>query len=396
MRLRTLRNDMSLAGKRVLIRIDANVPLQNGQVVDGRFGKIARSAVTIEWLRQKGARIIVATHVGRPAGRRIVSLSTRAVARRLTELLGVPVSHTKQSVGSVAERAVARLKPGQVLVLENVRFDIREEQNAATFGAELAHLADIYVNDAFAVCHRAHASVSAVTEYIPSFAGPLLSHEVSVLEKAARSPKKPFVILVGGRKMTSKLPVLERLLPLADAVLIGGALAHPFFVATKRSIGASVFEEEGVASARRLLTSFSKKIVLPTDVCVVKRIRRDAHLRTAYVGEVLPDEHIIDIGPDTIRTFSEYVLGAKTVIWNGPLGYTEVPRFCEGTEQLAKAIASVTGKTTTVVGGGDTIPIVERLGLVEKVTLASTGGGAMLALLAGDTLPGLIPVMRPL
>lgn len=394
MRLKTLRNGMLLEGRRVLVRMDANVPVGKTGVVDGRFGKIARSAVTLEWLRQKGARIVVLTHLGRPAGKRVLSLSTRAVAKRLSELLGTPVSHTRQSIGPVAERAVSRLKNGQILVLENLRFDAREEKNDLQFAKELARLGDMYVNDAFAVCHRAHASVATLPTLVPSFSGPLLAHEVSVLEKVSRSPKHPLVIVVGGRKMTSKLPILEKLLPLASHVFIGGALAHPFFLARGINIGESVFEKEGVVAAKRLLSKYKNKIILPTDVKVVTRLRKDARIRTCFLDEIEDSDHIVDLGDESLRSLGDILNSAKTVIWNGPLGCTEFPRFCEGTNEVARMIASLTGRATTVVGGGDTMPLIERLGLVESVSLASTGGGAMLEFLAGGEMPGLTPLTR--
>ncbi len=394
MRLKTLRNDMSLEGKRVLVRMDANVPVGRAGVVDGRFGKIARSAVTLEWLRQKGARIVVLTHLGRPAGKRVLSLSTRAVAKRLSELLGMPVSHTRQCVGAGTERAVSRLKNGQILVLENLRFDVREEKGDLQFAKELARLGDLYVNDAFAVCHRAHASVALLPTLLPSYAGPLLAHEVSVLEKVSRTPKQPLVIVVGGLKMISKLPILEKLLPLASHVFIGGALAHPFFLAQGYGIGESVYEKEGLPIAKKLLAKYKDKIVLPSDVNVVTRLRKDARMRTCFLDEVEDTDHIVDLGEESLRTLASILKQAKTIIWNGPLGYTEFPRFCEGTNEVARLIASLTGRATTVIGGGDTMPLVERLGLVESVSLASTGGGAMLEFLADGDMPGLAPLMR--
>ena len=394
MRLKTLRNDMSLEGKRVLVRMDANVPVGRAGVVDGRFGKIARSAVTLEWLRQKGARIVVLTHLGRPAGKRVLSLSTRAVAKRLSELLGMPVSHTRQCVGAGTERAVSRLKNGQILVLENLRFDVREEKGDLQFAKELARLGDLYVNDAFAVCHRAHASVALLPTLLPSYAGPLLAHEVSVLEKVSRTPKQPLVIVVGGLKMISKLPILEKLLPLASHVFIGGALAHPFFLAQGYGIGESVYEKEGLPIAKKLLAKYKDKIVLPSDVNVVTRLRKDARMRTCFLDEVEDTDHIVDLGEESLRTLASILKQAKTIIWNGPLGYTEFPRFCEGTNEVARLIASLTGRATTVIGGGDTMPLVERLGLVESVSLASTGGAAMLEFLADGDMPGLAPLMR--
>lgn len=388
MRLRTLGNGTSLQGKRVLVRIDANVPLKGGKVVDGPHGKIARAAVDLEWLRQHGARTIVMTHVGRPEGRRVSAYSVRPIARRLSELLGTRIAIARTITGPAAERMVQHMKPGDVVLLENVRFDAREERNSTSFAQELARLGDLYVNDAFAVSHRAHASVDAITSELSSYAGPLLANEVGVLSKIMKHPKRPSVLVMGGLKMRDKLPVMERWLPHVDRVIVGGALATCFLKAQGWEIGASVYDKEGVAHAKKLIKKAKDKIMLPADVVLASGLRERARARHAGISEVGPKEMIVDIGKRSMRMFLREIQGAKTIVWNGPFGYCEVKQFCEGTNLLARAIAARTDKAVTVVGGGDTVPILESLGLADRFTLLSTGGGAMLEFLAGKTLPG--------
>lgn len=387
MRLKTLPKSKSLSGKRVLVRIDGNVPIKNGRAVDGAHGKIARAAVGLEWLRQRGASLIVMTHLGRPEGKRRPTDSVRPVAKRLEELLHVPVKLSSEVVGKKTERLVSHMQDGDVVMLENVRFDPGEEQNHSAFAAKLAALGDLYVNDAFAVSHRAHASVDAITRDLPSYAGPLLVHEVEVLS-SLEHPKHPFALAMGGLKITTKLPVLERFLPHVDAVLIGGAMAHPFLLAQGYDIGKSAFEEAGVPVAKKLLKKWKGKLLLPTDVFVVKRMSSQAKMTLVSVDAVGPDDRIVDLGRRTMRAYTRAILGAKTIVWNGPFGYTEISKFAAGTNLLARAIAARTGKAKTIVGGGDTIPVVEAAHLADRYTLLSTGGGAMLEFLAGKKLPG--------
>ncbi len=389
MRLRTLGNGMNLRGKRVLVRIDANVPVKNGRVMEGAHGKIARAAVDLEWLRQHGARIIAVSHLGRPRGRGASAYSLRPIARRLSELLGTKVALVRDVAGPNVERAVSRMKDGDMLLLENIRFDAREERNSPSLARALASVADMYVNDAFAVSHRAHTSVDAITSELPSYAGPLVVHEVNVLSKVVKSPKHPFVLVMGGLKMETKLPVLRRFLPEADRVLIGGALATAFLRAQGHEVGKSAYDDAGVRLAKQLLRAGRKKLALPVDVVVAKSFRRDAAVRTVPVTGVRKDDRIVDVGKRTMRAYVREIQKAKTIVWNGPFGYCECPAFCNSTLLLARGIASRTGKAVTVVGGGDTVPIVEAAGLAGRFTLISTGGGAMLEFLAGKKLPGL-------
>lgn len=385
---------MMLKGKRVLVRIDANVPLSRGAVIDGPHGKIARAAVDLEWLRQQGARIIVLTHLGRPQGRRVPAYTVRPVAKRLSELLGAKIPLISNATSEKAKLAVERMKDGEILMLENVRFHPGEKKDDKAFAKKLASLADIYVNDAFAVSHRAHASLHAIAKEIPSYAGPLVANEIAVLSKALRHPKSPFVLFIGGLKMKTKLPVLKKLLPKIDQVYVGGALATAFHVAEGYDMGKSVYEKEAVPIAKELLKKWRKKIVLPSDVFVVKSFRKNAIARISSPRELKSNEMVADVGPCFLKEARRTIEEAKTIIWNGPLGYCEVERFCKGSITLAKEIAKRTGKATTIVGGGDTVPIVESSEVADKFTLLSTGGGALLAFLAEEPLPGLENLLK--
>lgn len=389
MNLKTLRNGMDLHGKRVLVRIDANVPVKNGEIVGGTHGKIARVAVDLEWLRQKGARIVVMTHLGRPGGKRVPAYSVQPIAERLSDLLGVKVKCHTGIVGEEVERSVENMNPGDLMMIENVRFHPGEKDNSIDFAKQLAALGDIYINDAFAVCHRRHASISAITNQLPSFAGPLVSNEVRVLSGVKKEPDHPFVLLLGGLKMKTKLPVLKKMLPLVDHVLIGGALANAFLKADGKPVGDSVYEDEGVKIAETLLKDWSEKIILPGDVVTVKKIRKDARKQQVSVNDVEDNKIIVDLGQQTVNTFLDYIDKAETIVWNGPVGYCEKEPFCRGTHKLARGIAVQTGTATTVVGGGDTVPIVEGMELAERFSLVSTGGGAMLTFLADGEMPGL-------
>ncbi len=389
MKLRKLGSSMNLKGKRVLIRIDGNVPIVKGRAIDGPHGRIARSAVDINWLSQRGAKVIVMVHVGQPGGRRISAYSAKPVAKRLASLLGSRIQMTRSVIGKDVEKFVAKMNQGDVILLENLRFDRREEENAPSFAEALSKLGDLYVNDAFSVSHRAHASLDAITGFLPSYAGPLLVSEISVLSKLEEHVKRPFVLVLGGLKMSTKLPIIERFLPQLDALLVGGALATVFLVAQGKRVGKSVYEEGSVESAKRLLKKYGKKIFLPTDVVCTRSLRRDAKQDVKSVRELGTSDRIVDIGTSTRKLFTEALEGSKTIVWNGPLGYCEIAEFCAGTREVARAIAAQTGKATTIVGGGDTLPVIESLQLADKFTLLSTGGAALLQFLAGEPLPGI-------
>lgn len=386
MPLRTLKNGADLRGKRVLVRIDGNVPVAKGRAVDGPHGKVARAAVGLDWLRQRGARVIALTHLGRPQGKRVSAYSVKPVGKRLGELLGVPVKLSRDVVGASVERLVAKMADGDVLLLENVRFDPREERGSPAFAQQLAALADLYVNDAFAVSHRDHASVSAVASEIPSYAGPLLAQEASVLSKVMKHPRRPFTLVMGGLKAADKIPVMENLLPHADRVLVGGALATAFLKADGLPVGASVYDEGGVKAAKALLRRSRSKFLLPTDVVVASGSGKP---RTVPVADVRERDRILDLGERTMALMEEEVARARTVVWNGPLGWVEKEPYRAATLRLARAIAQRTDHAVTVVGGGDTVPLIEEAGLADRFSLLSTGGGAMLDFLADKKMPGI-------
>lgn len=384
-----MRSGLNLQGKKVLVRIDANVPIKKGKTVDGVYGKVARAAVDLEWLVQKGAKVIVISHLGRPQGRRVSAYSLRPVAKRLEQLMGVPVKLSRDIVGPKVQKLVDKMDNGDVLLLENIRFDAREKTNAPSLAQALAQLADIYINDAFSVCHRAHASVDAITDELPSYAGPLIQNEIAVLNKVIRRPKNPVVLAVGGLKVRTKMPLLKRFLPKVDIVLVGGALATAFLKAKDLPVGKSTYDQEGVPLARQLLKRWPNKIILPEDVRVAKSLRTGVKVQNVAVEDVAVSDVIGDVGSETLKLFKKRIGSARTIIWNGPFGYCESKTFSKGTIELAKAIALRTGKAVTVSGGGDTAPVVEAAKVADRYTLLSTGGGAMLAYLAGEELPGL-------
>lgn len=372
MLLRTLGGG-SLKGKRVLVRIDGNVEIKNGRAVDGLAGRIARSALGIQALRNRGARVIVLTHLGRPKNAKDDSARVGPVAKRLSQLLKTKVAYDGSLVGPNAKRLVEGLQDGDVAMLENVRFDKREEKNDLAFAKQLAELADIYVNDAFAVCHRAHASMVAIQKFLPSYAGPLLQAEVSGLSKAMEHPQSPFVLMLGGAKMETKIGLLEKLGPKADRICVGGALANTFLAAIGLPMGNSLYEKDQIKQAQKIIKRFAKKLVLPMDF-------------------VLNGTSIEDAGPASIKAFEKEIATAKTIVWNGPFGRAEDSRFVKCTRAIAKAIAL--NKGVTIVGGGDTLPLMERWKLTHAFTLLSTGGGAMLAFLSGEKMPGIAPLVK--
>lgn len=380
---------MNLKGKRVLVRIDANVPIKKGKAVDGPNGRIAKAAVGINWLSQRGAKVIIMSHLGRPNGRRTASYSLKPVAKRLSNLIGVKIKLSKSITGSDVENIVEKMNEGEIILLENIRFDLREKQNSSDFTKELSVLADMYVNDAFSVSHREHASVSGITKEIPAYAGPLLSNEVSVLSKLNKNTKEPFVVIMGGLKVQTKMPVIKNFEKQASNVLIGGALANTFFAAEGLEIGRSVFDELGIDEAKNAISHLGKKLILPIDVVVVRSLRKDAKLEVKAPDSLNKTDRIVDIGPKTRVLYKSIIEHAKVIVYNGPMGYCEINTFCAGTKFIAKAIANKTSSAVTIVGGGDTVPVLERLKIADKFTLLSTGGSAMLKFLAGKKLPGL-------
>jgi phosphoglycerate kinase len=379
--------DLELSpGAAVLVRVDFNVPLANGKVTDD--SRIRAALPTIEALRERGARLVLCSHLGRPTGHD-PDTSLAPASRRLAELLGTAVHQAPEVIGPEVRRGVARLQPGSVLVLENTRWEPGETANDPELARELAALADAYVNDAFGAAHRAHASTVGVAELLPSAAGLLLEREVGTLAELVEAPERPFVVVLGGAKVTDKIVLIDRFLDRADAVLIGGAMCFAFFRAQGIPTGDSLVEDEGVELARRALARAERapgRLMLPLDIAVGTSFSADAE-RRELDGVEVPDGWMgLDVGPRTIEAYAGEVARAATVFWNGPVGAFELPPFALGTRALAKAVAASEG--TTVVGGGDSAAALAAFGLGDQVTHVSTGGGAAVELLEGKALPG--------
>jgi len=380
--------DADVARKTVLVRVDYNVPIQQGKIANDE--RIRASLPTIRWLVDHGAKTVLVTHLGRPDGRPMPEMSVRPLAERLSQLLERPVHALTDSVGPAVEKAVKGGRAGDIFLLENVRFHTEEEANDATFAAQLASVADLFVNDAFGTLHRAHASTAGVAAVLPAYAGLLVQREVEVLSGLLVSPPKPYVGVIGGKKAKSKLGPIRDLLPRLDAVLIGGGVAFTFLKAMGASIGDSVVDEEFIEEAREILRAASERgveIQLPEDVRVARVVEADAETRVCPARQI-PDGWMgIDIGPETIRRFAERIASAKTILWTGPMGAFETPPFDQGTRGVAEAVAA--SDAFSVVGGGETGEAIESLGYAARVSYISTGGGACLAFLRGKTLPAL-------
>jgi phosphoglycerate kinase len=383
--------DLALGGKRVFIRVDFNVPLSDaGQITDDT--RIRQTLPTLEYVLSRGARLILASHLGRPKGKVNPKMSLAPVAIHLGSLLGKPVRFAPDCVGPEAEQAARSLKDEEVLLLENLRFHPEEEANDSGFARQLASLAEQYVNDAFGAAHRAHASTVGMVQYFPqAAAGLLMERELLYLTRATSNPERPYVALLGGAKVSDKIEVIQNLLPIVDTLLIGGAMAYTFMRAQGLPTGKSLVEEDKVDLAGQLLEQAKDnkwELELPGDHVVADKF--EAGARTAHVDGNLvpiPDDWMgVDIGPETQRFFKAFIVNAKTVIWNGPMGVFEIPPFAQGTLAMAHALALVNG--TTIVGGGDSIAALAQAGLTDKVSHACTGGGASLEFLAGKTLPG--------
>ena len=381
-----------LRGKRVLVRVDFNVPLDDaGAITDDT--RIRAALPTIAHLRDNGAKVILAAHFGRPKGQVNEGMRLTQVAARLSDLLGVPVTKTESCIGHDAEAKVAALEEGGVVLLENVRFFAEEEKNEAEFAQKLASLAEVYVNDAFGAAHRANASTEGVTKFLnPSVAGHLMEKELAYLQGAIDAPKRPLAAIVGGSKVSSKIGVLEALIDKCDKILIGGGMIFTFYKARGLSVGKSLVEEDKLELARELEAKAAAKgvqFLLPTDVVLADNFAPDANSQIAKV-EAIPDGWMgLDIGPDSLKVFQAALADCKTVIWNGPMGVFEFDKFAAGTNGIAHTLAelSATG-TITIIGGGDSVAAVEKVGVAEKMSHISTGGGASLELLEGKVLPG--------
>jgi phosphoglycerate kinase len=378
-------------GKRVFVRVDFNVPLRNGAITDDT--RIRASLPTIGRLQRAGARVVLASHLGRPKGKRKPELSLRPVTPRLAQLLGTGVSFCEECIGPTAARAVSELGPGQVLLLENVRFHAAEEQNDDDFAKALAELADYYVNDAFGTAHRAHASTVGITKYVGAVAaGELMESELEHL-RAVREPQRPLLVVLGGAKVSDKLGVLEALAPHADVLAIGGAMAYTFLAAQGESVGSSLVEPDRIDDARRVLRAAEqsgRRLLLPSDHVVAERVAADALPRQV---EKIPDGWMgVDIGPETAARYADEIARARTLFWNGPMGVFEIPAFAAGTAAVARAAAD--SSAISVVGGGDSLAAINQLGLGECITHLSTGGGASLEYVQGLELPGIAALER--
>lgn len=376
--------DIDAKGKKVLVRVDFNVPTKDGVVGDDT--RIQAALPTIKYLVEQGAAVILCSHLGRPKGGPEEKYSMKPVAEHLSKLLGMPVAFATDCIGPAAADAAKALKPGGVLLLENTRFHAEEEKNDMEMAKQLASLADLYVNDAFGTAHRAHASTEGVTHFLPGVAGFLLEKEIKYLGQVVADPKKPFVAIMGGAKISDKIGVIKNLLTKADAVLIGGGMANTFFKAQGFDMADSLVEDEALETAKSLLKEAGSKLMLPVDVVLADKFDAEAQSKAAKVGNVEAGWRILDIGPETVAAYSKVIDGAATVVWNGPMGVFEFPRFAKGTFDVAKAVAACKG--VTVVGGGDSVAAIQESGLADKITHISTGGGASLEMLEGLELPG--------
>lgn len=391
----TLR-DFELKGKKVLLRVDFNVPLNsNLQITNDK--RIRETLPTLNYLIQQGAKTIIVSHLGRPEGTVKPEFSLKPVAERLKELVKVPVILTKDVAGSDTFKYVRNMKEGDIVMMENVRFDHGEENNDIEFAKKLASLADIYCNDAFGTMHRAHASTTKVAEFLPSCAGLLVQKELEILGGALENPKRPFVVIVGGAKVKDKIGLISRLIEVADVVMIGGAMAYTFLRAQGHNVGKSIVEKDKITLARLLLDKAKKqdvKMVLPIDHVVTGEFSFSAEYVTVTTKKFPRTGMGMDIGPKTIRLFKHYINKAKTIFWNGPLGVSEFQRFAKGTNEIALALAD--SKAYTIIGGGDSAKSIEQLNLQGKINHVSTGGGAALKLIEGVPLPGLQAISEKL
>ena len=377
--------DIDVKNKKVLVRVDFNVPLKEGKISDDT--RIRAALPTIQYLLDNNAAVILCSHLGRPKDGVDPQYSLKPVADYLQTLIPQKVFFADDCIGPLAEKAAAKLEGGQVLVLENTRFHAEEKKNDPGMAKQLASLADIFVNDAFGSAHRAHASTAGVADYIPAVAGFLMEKEIRYLGQAIENPERPFIAILGGAKVSDKIGVIRNLLKKADEVLIGGGMANTFFKAQGYPVGDSLVEDEVLDVARELVEAGSNKLRLPVDMVIADKFEDDAAMKIMPTGPVPDGWRILDIGPETVAAYSKAIAGARTVVWNGPMGVFEFPNFAKGTFEIAKAVAD--SGAVSIIGGGDSVSAVNKSGLADKISHISTGGGASLEMLEGLELPGL-------
>ena len=384
MQKKTIR-DIELQDKRVLVRVDFNVPMEDGgSILDDL--RLTAALPTIEYLRTHGARVVLCSHLGRPKGAVVESLRLAPIAARLSELLDTPVAPADDCVGVAAEVAVDKLTSGDVLLLENVRFHSEEEANDPAFAQRLARLADVYINDAFGTAHRAHASTEGVAHQLPAVAGLLMEKEIDFLNRVAIEPERPLGAIIGGAKISDKMLCVRNLLSIADVLIIGGGMANTFLKAAGHSVGDSLVEDDQVAAASSVIADAGKRLFLPSDVVIADAFDADANAQTVSADEVPSAWRILDVGPDSVSAYEAALGDCRTIVWNGPLGVAEFPRFAKGSNALAEVLAR--HSATTIVGGGETAALVRDAGLADQFDHISTGGGAFLEFLEGKELPG--------
>ncbi|MGI6649315.1 MAG: phosphoglycerate kinase [Bacillota bacterium] len=380
--------ELEVTGKRVFVRVDFNVPVDdNNEITDDT--RIRAALPTIQYLMEKGARVILASHFGRPKGEVKEKYRLDKVARRLSQLLGKPVVKANVCIGEEPKRLIEQLKPGEVLLLENLRFYPGEEKNDPEFARQLAELADVYVNDAFGAAHRAHASTAGMAAFLPAAAGFLMQKEVEALSKVLAHPDRPLLAIIGGAKVSDKIKLLENFLGKVDTLAVGGGMANTFLKARGINVGKSLVEDDNLEVARHLMETAGRegvRFLLPVDVVVAEQMAEGVPTKTVRPEEVPPDWMILDIGPETVKLFAEACRESRTILWNGPMGVFEMRPFASGTEALARVLAEA--EAVTVVGGGDSVAAVEQAGVADRITHISTGGGASLEFLEGKELPG--------
>ena len=382
-------NDIDVRGKKVLVRVDFNVPLdkETGAITDD--SRIRATLPTLKYLIERDARIILISHLGRPKGKVIDELRLTAVAQRLSQILGQQVGVAVNCIGPEVEKSVEALRSRDVLLLENLRFHSKEETGSAEFAQALARLGDVFVNDAFGTSHRAHASIAGIAHYLPAVAGLLLEKEIETLDSILKNPAHPFCSLLGGAKVSDKVEMLENIMGKVDFLLIGGGMAATFLKAKSYEIGQSLIEDDSVDTAASLMRQAEKNnvtLMLPVDVVVVAKLSRGAKGEVVLIDKIPGNKKIADIGPQTIESFRKYLKDSKTVFWNGPVGINELPQFAGGNRDMAELLAEL--DAATIIGGGSTAEVVDEMGLADKMTFVSTGGGASLKFLGGETLPG--------